>query len=218
MLPWRQAERDLVHGRAFLAAVPDAHFRQFDVHEPILDEYNSHLRWCRSSAAGGGARPIPSMSFARLQDFLLLGLAALIVLPVAAVVGSWFQWDAQSAGILREMAATVLPGYALHQRCGLCLAVGAGVAVLGMACGGRGHPVRLPRPPRLRMGACCCRWRCRSTCWPTRTPISCSSADRCRPGCGPPSGWKAACAPRSAPVTGATVAVRASRCTPTSTC
>src|SRR5687768_1627336 len=76
---------------------------------PILDEYNSHLRWCRSSAAGGGARPIPSMTFARLQDFLLLGLAALIVLPVAAVVGSWLQWDAQSAAILREMAATVLP-------------------------------------------------------------------------------------------------------------
>ncbi len=72
------------------------------------------------------------MTFARLQDLLLLGLAALIVLPVAAVVGSWVQWDAQSAAILREMAATVLPGYTVTSL-GLCVAVGAGVAAVGMA-------------------------------------------------------------------------------------
>ncbi len=66
----------------------------------------------------------------RLQDALLLVLALLIVLPVGAVLASWLQWDAASGQILREMAATVLPGYALTSL-GLCLAVGLGVAVVG---------------------------------------------------------------------------------------
>lgn len=70
---------------------------------------------------------------ARLHDLLLLALAALIVLPVGAVLASWLQWDAQSAGILREMAATVLPGYAVTSL-GLCIAVGIGVALVGTAC------------------------------------------------------------------------------------
>lgn len=70
---------------------------------------------------------------ARLHDLLLLALAALIVLPVGAVLASWLQWDAQSAGILREMAATVLPGYAVTSL-GLCIAVGIGVAFVGTAC------------------------------------------------------------------------------------
>ncbi len=67
---------------------------------------------------------------ARLHDFLLLALAALIVLPVGAVLVSWLQWDAQSADILREMAATVLPGYAVTSL-GLCVAVAIGVALVG---------------------------------------------------------------------------------------
>ncbi|CAA9394265.1 MAG: Ferric iron ABC transporter, permease protein [uncultured Ramlibacter sp.] len=66
----------------------------------------------------------------RLHDLLLLGVAGVIVLPVLAVLASWLQWDAQSAGILREMAATVLPGYAVTSL-GLCLAVAAGVALVG---------------------------------------------------------------------------------------
>ena len=57
-------------------------------------------------------------------------LALVLVLPVAAVLASWVQWDAASAGILLEMAATVLPAYALTSL-GLCLAVGVGVALVG---------------------------------------------------------------------------------------
>ncbi|MBG9389496.1 ABC transporter permease [Caenimonas aquaedulcis] len=66
----------------------------------------------------------------RLQDLALLLLASLLVLPVAAVLVSWLQWDAASAQILREMAGTVLPGYAWTSLV-LCVAVGAGVAVVG---------------------------------------------------------------------------------------
>ena len=66
----------------------------------------------------------------RPRDLLLLVVAALIVLPVAAVLGSWLEWDAHTAGILREMAATVLPGYAVTSVV-LCIAVGFGVALVG---------------------------------------------------------------------------------------
>jgi iron(III) transport system permease protein len=68
----------------------------------------------------------------RLLDFSLLLVAGLLALPVLAVLGSWLQWDAASAQILREMAATVLPDYALTTLL-LCLLVGAGVAVVGTA-------------------------------------------------------------------------------------
>ena len=68
----------------------------------------------------------------RLQDVPLLLLAILLVLPVAAVLASWLQWDAGNAQILREMAATVLPGY-VGTSLVLCLAVGVGVAVVGTA-------------------------------------------------------------------------------------
>ncbi len=68
----------------------------------------------------------------RLQDLLLLLLAALLVLPVLAILGSWLQWDGRSAQILSEMAGTVLPGY-VWTSLGLCLVVGAGVAVVGGA-------------------------------------------------------------------------------------
>jgi iron(III) transport system permease protein len=68
----------------------------------------------------------------RLQDALLLVLALVIVLPVSAVLVSWLQWNAASAQILREMAQTVLPSYALTS-IGLCIGVGLGVAVVGTA-------------------------------------------------------------------------------------
>jgi iron(III) transport system permease protein len=67
-----------------------------------------------------------------LLDFSLLLVAGLLALPVLAVLGSWLQWDAASAQILREMAATVLPDYALTSLL-LCVMVGAGVAVVGTA-------------------------------------------------------------------------------------
>ncbi len=66
---------------------------------------------------------LPSLLFA----FLALALA----LPVLAVLGSWLQWSGESASILREMAATVLPDYALTTL-GLCLMVAVGVTVLGL--------------------------------------------------------------------------------------
>lgn len=68
----------------------------------------------------------------RLQDFLLLLVALVLVLPVLAVLGSWVQWNAGSGQILREMAATVLPEYAFTSLV-LCLAVAVGVAVVGTA-------------------------------------------------------------------------------------
>jgi iron(III) transport system permease protein len=68
----------------------------------------------------------------RLQDLLLLLLASLLVMPVLAVLASWFQWDARSAQILGEMATTVLPAYAWIS-IGLCVVVGAGVALVGGA-------------------------------------------------------------------------------------
>ena len=68
----------------------------------------------------------------RLQDLLLLLLASLLVLPVLAVLASWLQWGGHSAQILGEMASTVLPGY-VWTSLGLCVVVGAGVALVGGA-------------------------------------------------------------------------------------
>ncbi|MEO7547506.1 MAG: iron ABC transporter permease [Ramlibacter sp.] len=72
------------------------------------------------------------MRLRRFQDLLLLLLALALVLPVAAVLGSWLQWDAQSSQILREMSATVLPAYASTSLF-LCVAVALGVALVGTA-------------------------------------------------------------------------------------
>jgi iron(III) transport system permease protein len=72
------------------------------------------------------------MILGRLKDLPLLLLAGVLVLPVAAVLGSWFDWSPASAQILREMAATVLPDYALTSLV-LCVAVAVGVAAVGTA-------------------------------------------------------------------------------------
>ncbi|RYF40945.1 MAG: iron ABC transporter permease, partial [Comamonadaceae bacterium] len=72
------------------------------------------------------------MRMRRFQDFLLLLLALVLVLPIAAVLGSWLQWDGQSGQILREMAATVLPAYAATSLF-LCAVVALGVALVGTA-------------------------------------------------------------------------------------
>lgn len=68
----------------------------------------------------------------RLQHPFLLLLAAVLSLPVLAVLASWLQWDAQSAQILDEMTRTVLPGY-IWTTLLLCLMVAVGVIVVGMA-------------------------------------------------------------------------------------
>lgn len=68
----------------------------------------------------------------RLSDLPLLLLAAVLLLPVLAILGSWFSWNTASGQILREMGATVLPDYTLTSLW-LCLAVAVGVAVVGTA-------------------------------------------------------------------------------------
>ena len=54
------------------------------------------------------------------------------MLPVLSVLVSWLQFDSVASAILREMAQTVLPDYALTSLL-LCLSVALGVAVVGMA-------------------------------------------------------------------------------------
>ena len=72
------------------------------------------------------------MPLRRLSQSASLLFAVLLCLPVLVVLGSWLQWDATSAQILREMAATVLPDYVVTT-VGLCLLVGVGVVVVGSA-------------------------------------------------------------------------------------
>src|SRR3954471_17624106 len=91
----------------------------------ILNAYNSHLDAPASSRPG--ACP---MFLRRLSDLPLLLLAGLLLLPVLAVLGSWLSWNPTSAQILREMAATVLPDYALTSVV-LCVSVGLGAALVG---------------------------------------------------------------------------------------
>ena len=72
------------------------------------------------------------MPLRRLSQTALLLLAGLLCLPVLVVLGSWLQWNATSAQILGEMAATVLPDY-LVTTVVLCLLVAVGVVVVGTA-------------------------------------------------------------------------------------
>lgn len=69
----------------------------------------------------------------RWPDLPLALIAGLLLLPVVAVFASWFSWNAESGQILREMAATVLPDYALTSLV-LCIAVAIGAALVGTAC------------------------------------------------------------------------------------
>ena len=62
---------------------------------------------------------------------ILLLVAAALALPVLALVGSWAEWNAASAGILRAMAATVLPDY-LGVTAALIVMVGIGVVAMGV--------------------------------------------------------------------------------------
>lgn len=65
-------------------------------------------------------------------SILLFLLMAVLTLPVLSVMLSWLEFDAQAMPILQQMLQTVLPEYALTSLV-LCLAVGLGVALLGMA-------------------------------------------------------------------------------------
>ncbi len=66
-----------------------------------------------------------------LPTLILVLVAAVLALPVLAVVGSWLQWNGVSAQILREMAATVLPEY-LAVTVQLSVLVGLGVVAMGV--------------------------------------------------------------------------------------
>lgn len=71
----------------------------------------------------------------RLRHFFLLLFTAALMLPVLALFGAWLPAGAggqNAAGILREMAATVLPDYTATT-IALCLLVGIGVTALGLA-------------------------------------------------------------------------------------
>jgi iron(III) transport system permease protein len=68
----------------------------------------------------------------RWTIFPLLVFALVLVLPVLALAASWLYWDAQSLDLLRQMLDTVLPEYTGVSLL-LCLAVGLGVAVVGIA-------------------------------------------------------------------------------------
>ncbi|MBS4037663.1 MAG: iron ABC transporter permease, partial [Hydrogenophaga sp.] len=61
----------------------------------------------------------------------LVLLAFLLVLPVVSLGGAWFSFDAVALDVLRQMAGTVLPEYTATSLL-LCVAVAAGVAVVGM--------------------------------------------------------------------------------------
>ncbi len=91
--------------------------------EEIVDDYNSHLPF-------NGRPPDPRLH--RFSSLFLLLLTALLCLPVLAVAASWLQWDAVTAGILGEMASTVLPGY-VGTSLWLCLLVAVGVVLVGTA-------------------------------------------------------------------------------------
>ena len=76
-----------------------------------------------------------SRFFAALRSVSLLSLAAVLSLPVLALLASWLPWgqaDVSSAAILREMASTVLPGY-IWTTLWMGLWVGLGAAVVGTA-------------------------------------------------------------------------------------
>ncbi len=66
--------------------------------------------------------------------FLISGfrslVTALVALPVLMVLGSWLQWDALSAQVLRELSDTVLPDYTASSLW-LCLGVSLGVLSMG---------------------------------------------------------------------------------------
>ncbi len=69
-----------------------------------------------------------------LLRYLVLPATVLLMLPVVLVLGAWWPWgegSAQAWGLLRDMAATVLPDYSLTSLA-LCLLVALGVMAVGV--------------------------------------------------------------------------------------
>jgi iron(III) transport system permease protein len=80
------------------------------------------------------SEPLTSALRAVPAKLALLLMGALVSLPVLALVAAVLQWDAVALGLLREMAATVLPEYAGTTLL-LCVtvALGVGGAVVQLA-------------------------------------------------------------------------------------
>lgn len=79
--------------------------------------------------------PVLRRSSFALRSLALILLAGVLALPVLAVLASWLPWgqgDAQAGSILREMAATVLPGY-VGTTLWLSVMVALGAALVGTA-------------------------------------------------------------------------------------
>lgn len=69
----------------------------------------------------------------RLFQLALLVLGLVVSIPILALVAAVVQWDASSADLLREMAASVLPEYAWTTLV-LSVVVSLGVGVVGTLC------------------------------------------------------------------------------------
>ncbi len=72
----------------------------------------------------------PNRPSNRLHQVFLLIVALILITPIAAVMGSWFQWSDETAQILREMSNTVLPRY-IQTTVWLAVVVGLGTAIVG---------------------------------------------------------------------------------------
>ena len=68
----------------------------------------------------------------RIRSVVFIFTALLISLPILALIGSWLEWNAVSAQVLRELAQTVLSDYLLTSVL-LCAGVAVGVTVLGLS-------------------------------------------------------------------------------------
>ena len=170
-----QAERDVVDGGLGPARVLNAQLGD-------LDEHGCDCRCLQFSFASTGmSRPLHGPAPAPRPASAAAGVACWCC-------RCWPCWlpgcngTAKARQVLGEMARTVLPGY-VWTSLGLCLAVGVGVALVGGATAAAVTLFDFPGRSAPSSGRCCCRWPCRPTWWPTRTPTSCSSAARCRPGC-----------------------------------
>jgi iron(III) transport system permease protein len=67
-----------------------------------------------------------------IRSVVFIFTALLISLPILALIGSWLEWNAVSAQVLKELAQTVLPDYLLTSVL-LCAGVAVGVTVLGLS-------------------------------------------------------------------------------------
>ena len=97
----------------------------------IVNTYNSHLHPAFHFFLNSAWHCLKPMRRFPFFPALLLLLVATLMLPVISVAASWLQFDAVTLSVLRQMAQTVLPDYALTSLV-LCLSVALGVAVVGV--------------------------------------------------------------------------------------